>query len=78
MKPPKTDWKKLEGGQDKIEGGREITKLKKKGVKGGKIEKSFLVPYTTHIGLPKSEKKVFLVYNHFKICPRLKYRYSDK
>ena len=59
MKPPKTDWKKLEGGQDKIEGGREITKSKKKGVKGGKIEKSFLVPYTTHIELPKAEKKFF-------------------
>ena len=48
MKPPKTDWKKLEGGQEKIEGGqgkieggREITKLKKKGVKGGQNRKIF-------------------------------------
>ena len=57
----------LEGGRQMLEGGREITELQKKGSKGVKIEKSFLVPYTAHMGLPKSEKKVFLVYNHFKV-----------
>ena len=49
----------LQGGREMLEGGREITKLQKKGSKGVKIEKSFLVSYTTHIGLPKSEKKFF-------------------
>ena len=49
----------LEGGREMLDGGREITKLQKKGSKGVKIEKSFLVSYTTHIGLPKSKKKFF-------------------
>ena len=57
----------LQGGREMLQGGRKNTKLQKKGLKGVKIEKSFLVPYTTHIGLPKSEKKVFQVYNHFKV-----------
>ena len=43
----------LQGGREKLEGGWEITKLRKK---GGQNRKIFLVPYTTHIGLPKSEK----------------------
>ena len=49
----------VQGGREMFEGGREITKLQKMGLKGVKIGKSFLVPYTTHIGLPKSEKKFF-------------------
>ena len=56
----------LEGGREMLQGGREMlqegrknTKLQKKGLKGVKIEKCFLSPYTTHIGLPKSEKKFF-------------------
>ena len=56
--------KMSEEGREMLEGGQEITKLQKKGSKGVKIEKSFLVPYTTHIGHLNQKKKVFHVYIH--------------
>ena len=49
----------LEGGREMLQGGRKNTKLQKKRVKGGQNRKTFLVSYTAHIGLPKSEKKNF-------------------
>ena len=42
-------WEKLEGGREKLEGCWEISKLRKNGLKGVKIEKSFKVPYTTQL-----------------------------
>ena len=51
MKPPKR-LKKVRGRSGNL-------KLKKKALKGVKIEKSFLVPYIIHLGLPKSEIKFF-------------------
>ena len=49
----------VRGRSGNVTGRSEKHKIAKKGLKGVKIEKSFLVPYTTHIGLPKSEKKFF-------------------